>query len=369
MLLSLPTGSGKSIIMGAIAKQFNKKTLIIAHREELITQNVDKIRRYWAKADIGIVKAEKNELDHQIIVASVQTCNQPERLKQLKKRSFGVLMIDECHHANCSSYLNIIKELGFGEKKKKLLIGVTATPSRNDKKALSDIFKEVAYSVSIDTLIKTGYLVPVFARRILTDLRLKGVKTVMGDFAVGELSEAVNIPARNAFIVSKFKEHATGRKTIAFCVDVKHCHDLTEEFNKQGIVAAAIWGSMDSKLRAERLIDFKNGLIQVLTSCGVLTEGYDEPTISCIISARPTKSQILYSQQIGRGLRIDPNPNTTKKDCLVLDFTDQHNNLKTVVSLGDIIPSATIISDEMPKAKTRTTLTLAARTIASDKKP
>lgn len=342
-VIVLPTGAGKTVLFIAITKYFQQKTLILAHRDELITQAYDKFKTFYPEADIAIFQGNQHSLNHQVIISSVQTCN--KRIQQLKKESFNLLIIDEAHHATSKSYQKIISELGFMYDLSKLLIGVTATPMRSDKKSLSSTFQEIVHSVGIDELIKTKHLSPIVARRILTNFKIDGVKTSMGDFAIGELSQAINIPLRNAFIVSKWKEHAVERKTVVFCANVQHCQDVAIEFNKHGLKSAAIWGDMNTVLRKQTLHDFKIGKITVITSCGVLTEGFDEPTITCVVIARPTKSSGLYTQMIGRGLRIDDNPNSTKINCMVLDFTDQHNRLNTVVSIANIMPNVSIITD------------------------
>lgn len=155
-------------------------------------------------------------------------------------------------------------------------------------------------------MIKAGFLSPVNGRRILTNFNLNGIKIQNGDFAIGELSKAVNTPERNQFIIDKFKTYAIDRKAIAFCSDVQHCKDLAEAFCKHGIQAKAVWGDMPSEERTQTLDDLKKGVIKIATSCGVLTEGFDEPTIDSIIMARPTRSQTLYIQSVGRGLRLWP---------------------------------------------------------------
>lgn len=227
-----------------------------------------------------------------------------------------------------------------------MIVGVTATPERNDKLGLLDVFQKITYSISIATMIKNGHLSPVVGRKILTDISLIGVKIHDGDFVSGSLSKAVNTPERNNFIVNKFKMHAINRKAIAFCADVKHCKDLAVACIKHGIKAAAVWGDMPSEDRQKALADFKNGELQVLTSCGVLTEGYDEESISCIIMARPTKSRSLYIQCVGRGLRKPNNPLSKKTDCLVLDFTDNHHTISTIMTLKATIPTSIELGDE-----------------------
>lgn len=363
-LLVLPTGAGKTVLFIAITQHFKRKTLILAHRDELITQAYDKYKTFYPDADIGIYKGNNHNLDHQVIISSVQTCNR--RISQLKKKGFKLLIVDESHHATSATYQNIISELEFLDNPKKLLIGVTATPNRADKQSLADIFQKITYSISIDKLIKDKYLSHVIGRRILTDFKLSAIKTSMGDFAIGELATAVNIPERNTFIVSKWKQHALHRKTIVFCVNVQHCKDVAEEFNKQGIITRAVWGNMNPIERKETLEDFSKGIITIITSCGILTEGFDEPSVSCIVMARPTKSSGLYTQCIGRGLRVDDSLNTTKKDCLVLDFTDKHHNLNTIISLQAIMPQAPVILDESAITKTAPNLSSKKPTIKSD---
>lgn len=333
-LVVLPTGSGKTILMAAIAKRFNKRMLLVAHREELIQQAFEKFKIFWPDADIGICMAERDETDRQIVIGSVQSCSRPKRLEKLKRQGFDILMIDEAHHAIADSYLNIIDSLGFQEGK--LLIGVTATPNRSDRQELGDVFEKVTFSRSISTMIKAGYLSPAIGRKILTNFILKNISSRHGDFVLEDLAEAVNTPERNAFIAERYKSHALDRKGIAFCVNVKHCQDLSAAFLKLGISSKAVWGEMPGEERRNVIEELKSGEVQVVTSCGVLTEGFDEPSINCIAMARPTKSHALYIQCVGRGLRLWPG----KNDCLVLDFTDKSHNLDDLITLSTSIPEA-----------------------------
>ncbi len=338
-LITLPTGSGKTIIMSAIAKEFNKKTLILAHRQELIQQTIDKLRLFWQEVDVGMCMGNRQEFHNQIIVGSVQSCYRLQKLNKLKEQDFNILMIDEAHHSVSGSYQSIINELGFNANNaNKLLIGVTATP---DRIGLGDIFDKIVFSRSISTMIKAGYLSPVIGRKILTNLSLSSVKISNGDFQIDDLSELVNTPERNNFIVEKFKEYSKNRKTIAFCCDVQHCKDLSDAFKAQGISSCSVWGNMPTEERKRALNDLKTGKIQVVTSCGILVEGYDEPSINCVIMARPTRSPSLYTQCVGRGLRLFP----AKENCLVLDFSDKHHNLDSIMTLASTIPEAPQIKE------------------------
>lgn len=336
-LIICPTGSGKTIIMAALAKRLGKRTLLLAHREELIKQAKDKFKMVWPEVESGICMADQNEPDKFVVFGSVQSCSRDSRLQQLKENNFELLLIDEAHHASSPSYQKIIDGLGFtGAYKKGLVVGVTATPMRSDDKELGDTFEEIPYSISIGTMIRAGYLSPVNGRRVLTKTSIQGVRNRAGDFAIGELSEAINTPERNGFIAETYRKHASNRKGVAFCCDVQHCKDLAEAFRIAQIPAKAIYGDMDGLERKSALEELKNGQIQIATSCGVLTEGFDEPTISCVAMARPTKFKGLYIQCVGRGLRLHP----SKSDCLVLDFADEGHNLETVASLGKTIPEA-----------------------------
>jgi ATP-dependent helicase IRC3 len=340
-LIALPTGSGKTLLMSGIAKHLNKKTLIIAHRQELISQTVEKLQLFWPEVDVGVCMGDRQEVHNQIVVGSVQSCYRPQRLAKLKEQGFSIMMIDEAHHAVSDSYQLLINELGFNKNKiDKLLIGVSATIDRD---GLGNIFEKVVFSRSIGTMIRANYLSPVVGRKILTNLSLSSVKISNGDFQISDLSELVNTPERNNFIIEKYKEYSPDRKTIAFCCDVQHCKDLSEAFKSQGIDSRAVWGDMLPEDRLSTLREFKSGKFQVVTSCGILTEGYDEPSVNAIIMARPTKSASLYIQCVGRGLRLWPG----KQDCLVLDFSDKYNNLDGVMSLTATIPEALQIKEEI----------------------
>lgn len=343
-LISLPTGSGKTLVAAGTGKHYGKRLLFLAHRDELITQAVEKFKLHWPDADIGICKAKRNEIDHRIVIGSIQTCSQPKRLAQLKEKNFQILIVDEAHHAAAKSYRKTISELSFGGKdKNKLLIGLTATPMRSkEEEGLGDIFSKIVFSRSISTLIKAGYLVPVIGRRIATKIDLKGVRIKRGDFESGALSNKINTPERNALIVQKYLLHASTRPSIAFCADVKHAKDLCKAFQAQGISCAAVYGTMGLELRHSTLDDFKQGKLQVLTSVGVLTEGWDESSVAAILMCRPTKSLILFTQCVGRGTR----PHPLKENCLVMDFADNYHSIDSIITLKKCIPDAIEISEE-----------------------
>ena len=327
-LVALPTGTGKTIIFTTVAKKRNGRTLILAHRDELIEQAVDKLTMVWDGASVGVVKAERNEVDKQVIVGSVQTVSIENRLEQLPT-DFDFIVSDEAHHSIAATYRRIYEYLGVMAEDNEdirsdtLHLGVTATPQRTDKVGLSDIFDKVVFHRSIRDFIP-DYLSDLRCVQIMTHINVDGVETWAGDLRTEQLSAILNTANCNELIVQAWKEHALGRLTLCFTTDVAHARDLCLTFQANDIKAAWLCGETPIDERRDILARFAQREIEVLTNCAVLTEGYDCPAIDCIILARPTKSTLLYTQMIGRGTRTFPD----KKDCLILDVScvsTEHN--------------------------------------------
>jgi superfamily II DNA or RNA helicase len=320
-LVALPTGTGKTIIFTTVAKKRNGRTLILAHRDELIEQAVDKLTMVWDGVSAGVVKAERNEIDKQVIVGSVQTVSRENRLEQLPQ-DFDFIVTDEAHHSAAATYRRIYEYLGImaedGEELKTdtLHLGVTATPQRTDRIGLSDIFDKIVFHRSIRDFIP-DYLCDLRCVQIMTHVNVDGVETWAGDLRAEQLSALLNTANCNELIVSAWKEHALGRLTLCFTTDVAHARDLCGTFQANDIKAAWVCGETPIDERREILAQFAQGEIEVLTNCAVLCEGYDNPALDCIILARPTKSTLLYTQMLGRGTRTYPG----KKDCLILDVS------------------------------------------------
>lgn len=340
-LISLATGLGKTVVFSALTKELNRRTLIIAHRDELIQQAREKLQLVWPESEslIGVVKGELHQPDKQIVIASVQSASRDKRLIDLQSVGFDLCIIDEAHHAAAPTYERLVRELGFlSGDPNKLLLGVTATPKRGDGVGLSSIFQEIVFGRSIAWGIKNGYLSPLSGRRISTRISLKGVQTQGGDFVAAQLSKILNVPGRNKLIVESYQRYANDRKkTVAFCADIKHAQDLSSMFTGAGISSMAIHSRMGIDERRNVLRLFEEGAIRVITNCAVLTEGFDSPMVDSILLCRPTKSQGLYIQSIGRGTRVSPG----KTNCLVIDFVDasRHslcnfgNSLEGVISV------------------------------------
>ena len=354
-LLVLATGLGKTVIaanLPTVLKELNPgKLLFIAHRNELLTQAVDKISSWNPSLKVGLEKAESHaDANCDVIVA----CNASiGRAGSTRMDHFwddiSTIVIDEAHHSIGSSYLNILDASGvLLPTSNKLLIGLTATPKRHNRNkkgktgtlddedeilSLKSVFDKVVYSYNIRKGIKQGYLAPLRGFRIKTKTSLDEVKTTAGDFQVDQLSDAVNNPERNAQVVKAWKDNVEGKQTLCFTVDIQHAKDLADVFMHNGVLAQPIYG--DDPQRAEKLKWFEAGKVQILCNCALLTEGFDSPSVACIVLARPTKSSSLYTQMVGRGTRL----NAGKENCTIIDVVDSYKRcslftLPTLVGLN-----------------------------------
>lgn len=364
------TGLGKTVIFATLAQARAERALILAHRDELITQAAGKVLEVWPElgatestimalraADhpaaesavlnsrgIGIIKAGANDVHAHVVVASVQTLARERRLNQLLHAMsdeqvliraadpFGLVVVDEAHHAAADSYGRILDGLRAGTDDGPLLLGVTATPDRGDGLGLDRRFSEIVFSYDILWGIANGYLSDLVGRSIkLKSFDVANVKVSRGDYdagAAGRLMEQAGAPA---VIADAWQHHGEDRKTLVFTPTVAMAEHVTAEFVGRGIAAAYVHGGTPEEERRDILRAFKAGSIKVLSNCAVLTEGFDEPSVGCVVIARPTKSRALYVQMVGRGTRRHPD----KTNCLVLDIvgaSDDHS-LMTVPSL------------------------------------
>lgn len=352
-LIQLPTGTGKTPVFASLKNhhKFDNRMMVVVHREELAEQAADKIRIWNPTFRVGIEMGEREcSSSDDVVVASVQTLGNLKRLSKFVPRQFDAVVPDEAHHAVAPSWKKVFEHFGLldlGETRathRGLLLGVTATPNRGDGQGLGQVFDEIIYRMSILDAIRDGWLVDVRGFNVRTDCDLSNVQVRAGDFSVGQLEDAVNTDYRNHLIVQNWLSRGEGRQTVAFCVDIAHAKRLADTFKAYGVAAEALWGADPD--RAEKLKYHKAKKLQVLTNCGVLTEGYDDWQIGCIIMARPTKSQLLFVQMAGRGTRIQddiPNLNEArekgltikKNDCILIDVVDNtgKHSLVTLASL------------------------------------
>jgi superfamily II DNA or RNA helicase len=312
-LAVLPTGSGKTIILARIAADLagaGTRTLILAHREELIDQAVDKIARSTG-IRAGIEKAERRaSADAPVVVGSVQTLVGDDRRARWARDHFGLVICDEAHHAISASWQRVLGH--FNAK----VLGVTATADRSDKRNLSSYFERLAIEVSLVDLIRAGYLCPISIRSIPLSIDLSSVHRSNGDLDAGELDHVLDpwLPE----IARRVTEHAAGRRILAFLPLIATSKRFVEAARAEGLRAEHIDG-IDGE-RTKKLSDYDCGDFDLLSNAMLLTEGYDCPGIDCVLVLRPTQSRPLYQQMIGRGTRIDP----LKDDLLVLDLLWLH---------------------------------------------
>lgn len=305
-LAVLPTGAGKTVILSEAARVIPGRTLVIAHREELVVQNGKKLIAANPASDVGMEQGERYcHGAEDIVTASVQTLsrNECKRLRRLLRYGyFEKVIFDEAHHASATSYLQVLQCLREYNSDVKVF-GFTATPKRSDGIGLEKVFQEVVYTMTIRDAIERGYLVDIVAEKILTETSLDGIHSKAGDYKESELSERINTDERNSKIVKGWLDHANGKQTIVFCVNVEHAQNVNDLFCRQGVKAEMVIGETDSFIRRSIIDRFKSGRTTVLVNVNVLTEGFDDSGIQCILMARPTKSQLVYIQQLGRGTR------------------------------------------------------------------
>lgn len=294
----LPTGSGKTVIFTSLAKQLNKKTLAVGHTNEIISQ----IKETAKRVGTDLIEA-----------ISIQKLSYPSHRSKIVSAGFEMLIIDECHRAHAKTYKSLMALLPNSK-----ILGFTATPFRYDKKKLSELFGDTICSISIPQMIDEGFLCDMEGYRASVKCSLQKISRTKGDFSVRGLTAVINFKNRNEVIVNKYLDLARGEKSICFCASVEHAQDLKKEFIEKGVCAEIIHGGLSKNHRESILKKFKSGEIRVLTNCQVLTEGFDEPSVTCLIMARPTLSKTLYLQMIGRGFRPSPG----KEVCKVIEFTD-----------------------------------------------
>lgn len=275
MLVRMATGGGKTFVFAHLPWVLHsKRVMVIAHREELLKQAVKHFTELSITAEIEKA-GQVASTECKVVVASVQTLKNG-RLSKFNPADFDLLVIDECHHAMAPSYLRLVNHFNQA-----IVVGFTATPYRSDKKNLSNVFTDgVVFDLGIVALIKKGYLTPIK----MVD------QTIFSKFHPRHVFEA-------------YRKHAQDLKSIVFCKDIAHSIDMAEEFTAKGVEALPVYTGMPKEDREVALQKFAENKIQVLTNCNVLTEGFDEPSIKCIVLARKTSSRSLYEQMIGRGVR------------------------------------------------------------------
>ncbi len=311
-LVSHSTGLGKTVLAAHLMHSWQpQRCLFVVHREELIRQTVDKLTMLDPDVDVGIVRGRSDETDASVVVASVATLARNNRLARLGE-DFAVCVIDEAHHAAAVSYRHIVEALPDAE----LVLGLTATPTRGDGIGL-ECFDEITHSVSLLDGIEAGYLADLRGFIAGTDMDLSCVRRRGGDYTDDALGAEMTRSGASAAIVHAWSIHAADRHTLAFTPTVATAYELAEAFRAAGVAADAFDGFSSGSARRAALDAFHRRQTQVLVNCAVLTEGFDEPSVDCVLLARPTSSPLLYQQIVGRAAR----PHPGKTDAIVLDVT------------------------------------------------
>jgi len=285
--------TGKTVLFGHLLNGRDGRGLVLAHRDELIGQAAGKLRQIAPSLEVGIVKAERDEIGADVVVASIQTLARPSRLARLEA-NFRTIVVDEAHHASAATYVAVLRELGAFTEGGPLTVGVTATPERADKSKLGAVWQEIVYQRSMLEMIAAGYLVDLRAIQVGTDADLGRLRIVHGDLQDAEIADELIASGAIPQVAGAYLKHARDRKGIAFTPTVRVAHLLAGELAARGIPAEALDGTTPTDERRAILGRLHEGSTRVVVNCGVLTEGFDEPSVDCILIARPTKSRPLY---------------------------------------------------------------------------
>lgn len=310
-LLVMVTGGGKTIIFARIIADCvmqGKKVLVLAHRGELLDQAADKLERSTG-LKCAVEKAEQTCLDswYRVVVGSVQSLQQPKRLAKFAEDYFDTIIVDEAHHCLSEGYQRVLEHFSGAQ-----VLGVTATPDRGDMRSLGQYFDSIAYEYTLPRAIKEGYLCKIRALTVPLKIDMTGVRVQSGDYALGDVGTALDPYLEQ--IAEEMKRVCENRKTVVFLPLIKTSQKFCRMLKDRGFRAAEVNG--ESVDRAEILAAFNKGEYNVLCNSMLLTEGWDCPSVDCIVVLRPTKIRSLYVQMIGRGTRLSPG----KDHLLLLDF-------------------------------------------------
>jgi ATP-dependent helicase IRC3 len=346
VLVVLPTGCGKTVVFAHLVAGRAGRALVVVHREELLDQAAGKLRLVAPGLDVGVVKAERDEVAARVVVASVQTLAVPGRLARARQAgAFTTIVVDEAHHAPAVTWrTRVLGALGALDAQEgslpggPLLVGFTATADRGDHVGLGSVFEQVVYERGLLDMIQAGYLVDLRAVRVGVAVDFRRLRVRQGDYTAGELGGALEAADAPELVAAAYAQHAHDRRGLVFTPTVELARQMTQALAARGITAEAVDGTSPPIERRAVLERLRDGQTRVVCNCALLTEGFDEPSISCVVVARPTRSRPLFTQMVGRGTRLHPG----KTDCLVLDVVGvagQHE-LVTAASLVGLAPDA-----------------------------
>lgn len=321
-LLYHATGTGKTVTAVSDAKRMGGRVLYIAHTKDLITQAADTFRSLWPEASLGLFVENYKESDAQIVCASVQSL--ALNLEFFLPDAFDYFIVDEAHHATAETYQKVLAYFT-----PRFTLGLTATPERADGNNILDIFKNTAHRLDIQTAVEIGELVPVRCIRIHTNIDMTKVRFNSVQYNIRDLESKIFVPERNQLIVDTWMQYVRDKRTVIFCASIRHAEQIAEMLTAQGVSSMAVSGSMKLAERNEATERFAQKKIMVLCACDLLNEGWDCPETEVLFMARPTMSKVLYTQQLGRGMRLSEG----KDHLMVFDFVDNASQYNTPYSL------------------------------------
>ena len=322
-LLYHATGTGKTVTAVMDARSCGGRVLFLAHTQELVNQATETFRKLWSSVTVGRYMETIKQPNAHVVCGSIQSV--ALHLDQFKDNDFDYLIVDEAHHASADTYQKVLAYF-----KPSFTLGLTATPERtDDNKVILDIFKNTAHKLDIQTAVEIGELVPIRCIRIHTNIDLTKVRFNSIQYNIRDLESKIYVPERNRLIVDTWLQYVHNKRTVVFCASVKHAEQIAELFREAGIHAASVSGGMKQSERKEFQDKFINREIQVLCACDLLNEGWDCPEIEVLFMARPTMSKVLYTQQLGRGMRLYEG----KESLMVFDFVDNASQYNMPQSL------------------------------------
>lgn len=343
LAIVIPTGGGKTVTFSHQIKEYldahpDKRVLVLVDRDSICRQSVKAILNTAPHLEVGVVKARENEVRADVVVASVQTLRNPKRMAQI--RDVGLVVVDECDLAAAPTYMSILTHFGcFDPKSGVRAVGYTATLYRTDGK-IGLVWQDVAFERDISWMIRKRFLIPPRGVSIhVPDLNLRAVKSTKKDFNEGELGKALADSLAPETVANAIIEHASDRKVLAFFPTVASSYVFAEAIEAAGMPCEVIHGGLSQQEQDDIIARHKRGTCVV--NCMILTVGYDDPEVDCIVMGRPTKSKRLYVQIVGRGLRVDKSRPYDEQDCLLLSVVgDTGMDLRSMVDLStkDIDP-------------------------------
>lgn len=338
VLLYQATGTGKTVTAVIDAKRVGGRTLFVAHTMELVNQAYNTFKSLWTETTVGKFADSVKDYESNVICGSIQSV--ALNLDTFNDNDFDYIIIDEAHHATAETYQKVLAYF-----KPKFILGLTVTPERADDTNILDIFQNTAHKLDIQIAVEIGALTNVRCIRIHTNIDMTKVRFNSVQYNIRDLDVKICVSERNQLIVDTWLNYVKDKRTVVFCASVKHAEQIAELFKKAGVNAIAVSGSMKTSERNEWLAKFASGEVKVLCACDLLNEGWDCPQTEVLFMARPTMSKVLYTQQLGRGMRLSEG----KEFLMVFDFVDnasQYNvpySLHRLFRLKDYHAGATVL--------------------------